>query len=103
MSRLFLIVFFLMVAAGCSDCTMYASGVVKDLRSKTTIEGAVLKRIGESNVTVTTDEDGEFEFEEVEGLSECQQMQVEVAAPGYTTIDLMITNGAYVEIFLDTL
>ena len=56
------------------------------------IEGVTLKRYGESNATATTDEEGEFEFEEVQGLSECQKMQVEVSAPGYTTMDIEIMN-----------
>lgn len=103
MSRFLLILFSLSVVYGCSDCTMYATGNVKDLHSKNPIEGAMLKRTGESNVTVSTDEEGEFEFEEVEGLSDCQQMEVNVSAPGYETVEMMITNGAHVEIFLDTL
>ena len=103
MSKLLIILSLALLVAGCSDCTMYATGIVKDLRSKDPIEGVTLKRYGESNATATTDEEGEFEFEEVQGLSECQKMQVEVSAPGYTTMDIEITNGAYAEILLDTL
>jgi len=102
MSKTLLGLIVLITLYGC-DCTMSASGVVIDLRTKNPIEGAILKRTGESNLTVTSDENGEFEFEEVEGLSECQKMEVNIVAAGYEESNLLITNGTYVEIYLDTL